>query len=605
MKIKKLGNLKFRTKIEAFGIAVCFLFIALNSVFANTVTINDTGISDDSGELFNFTSGLLSFGNGTCSGNVSAGNVSVSGDYVGGNVANWDTAYGWGDHSGEGYLLSNGDPYFNASDAFGFTWTMAAGWNSSGSGDFETTKIMNSNGNNWTATEANLQVAIDDLTSGNGTVWLPPCDLTITSTIYINNTGVKIIGQGAGFWEYDHGATKLKLGFSGEMFNVTNALHGDGHGSGVTFEGIKFYADDHTTFQGDCIVVSDLHNLQVINCGFSNINGTCVKFVDKCYSSSIVECDFINCGPTDAGTIYYGTDITAAIVKECVIENDYYIAIQDAGGTYCAISDNSFEGQGDSPRIATIYGSFLESCITNNNFGYNGDATAINITGDKVVITNNVIQQYGTGIYVQTGADYCIVSNNEFIETGGIGVFTDGAKTKIENNQFISGGSSSPAIKSTHTFVSIGGNTITNWDDTGILLDDANHNIIWNNVLQNFSNMDTGIYCHDANDIIIANNRIVTCNHSIDLDNSNVLRPFIVSNNWQGCTVDCIVDNTNSPRIMGNIDKDGDWWVQGSVEFNNVTAGNLTVDDKIIMSNGGVTWNIYVNATGVLKWEME
>lgn len=50
------------------------------------------------------------------------------------NSAHWNTAYGWGDHSTIGYLTSETDPVFTASDAAGITssditnWNIAYGW---------------------------------------------------------------------------------------------------------------------------------------------------------------------------------------------------------------------------------------------------------------------------------------------------------------------------------------------------------------------------------------------------------------------------------------------------------------------------------------------
>ncbi len=50
------------------------------------------------------------------------------------NSAHWNTAYGWGDHSTIGYLTSETDPVFTASDAAGITssditnWNTAYGW---------------------------------------------------------------------------------------------------------------------------------------------------------------------------------------------------------------------------------------------------------------------------------------------------------------------------------------------------------------------------------------------------------------------------------------------------------------------------------------------
>jgi len=36
----------------------------------------------------------------------------------------------------------------------------------------------------------------------------------------------------------------------------------------------------------------------------------------------------------------------------------------------------------------------------------------------------------------------------------------------------------------------------------------------------------------------------------------------------------------------------------------NVEFEDVTVDDELKMANGGTSWNMYVNATGVLVWEM-
>lgn len=43
---------------------------------------------------------------------------------------------------------------------------------------------------------------------------------------------------------------------------------------------------------------------------------------------------------------------------------------------------------------------------------------------------------------------------------------------------------------------------------------------------------------------------------------------------------------------------------QNVLTSSDVEFENVTVDNQIVMSNGGITWNIYVNATGVLVWEM-
>jgi hypothetical protein len=62
------------------------------------------------------------------------------------NISNWNTAYGWGDHSTEGYLTSftETDPVFTASEAANITstdtsnWDTAYGWGNHASAGYLT-----------------------------------------------------------------------------------------------------------------------------------------------------------------------------------------------------------------------------------------------------------------------------------------------------------------------------------------------------------------------------------------------------------------------------------------------------------------------------------
>jgi hypothetical protein len=44
------------------------------------------------------------------------------------DISNWDTAFGWGDHSSAGYLTEETDPVFTASDVYGVTSTDISNW---------------------------------------------------------------------------------------------------------------------------------------------------------------------------------------------------------------------------------------------------------------------------------------------------------------------------------------------------------------------------------------------------------------------------------------------------------------------------------------------
>jgi len=96
---------------------------------------------------------------------------------------------------------TDGGTVFILSDGTWINMTQLNTTSGGGGSGITDDRIHNSNGKNWTVSEANLQLAIDDLTTG-GTVWLPKCSLTLNDPthfnqpFYINNSDINIIGQG-------------------------------------------------------------------------------------------------------------------------------------------------------------------------------------------------------------------------------------------------------------------------------------------------------------------------------------------------------------------------------------------------------------------------
>jgi len=80
----------------------------------------DGGVAADELAVYGDTTGKLIAGSGITLADL--------------NIANWDTAYGWGDHSAAGYLTAETDPVFSASPAAGIVadditnWDTAFGW---------------------------------------------------------------------------------------------------------------------------------------------------------------------------------------------------------------------------------------------------------------------------------------------------------------------------------------------------------------------------------------------------------------------------------------------------------------------------------------------
>lgn len=65
--------------------------------------------------------------------------------WVAHSSTNWDTAYSWGDHSAAGYLTSETDPVFSASDVAGVTSTDISNWDTAyGWGDHSTQSYLTS-----------------------------------------------------------------------------------------------------------------------------------------------------------------------------------------------------------------------------------------------------------------------------------------------------------------------------------------------------------------------------------------------------------------------------------------------------------------------------
>lgn len=107
-----------------------------------TGTITITNTVTDTNTTYTFASGTTNGAFSVTPSGSSAQSVSI----YGWNGSNWDTAYGWGDHSAAGYLTSETDPVFTASDAYGITstdisnWDTAFGWGNHASAGYLTSE---------------------------------------------------------------------------------------------------------------------------------------------------------------------------------------------------------------------------------------------------------------------------------------------------------------------------------------------------------------------------------------------------------------------------------------------------------------------------------
>ena len=123
----------------------------------------------------------------------------LSGYALNTNVSNWDTAYGWGDHSQAGYLTTETDPVFAASPAASVTltkinqWDTAYGWGNHANGGYLVATAQDKT--NWNTafgwgdhSQAGYLTAETDtlatvLARGNST----SLDITTTGKLYYSN----------------------------------------------------------------------------------------------------------------------------------------------------------------------------------------------------------------------------------------------------------------------------------------------------------------------------------------------------------------------------------------------------------------------------------
>jgi len=104
-------------------------------------------------------------------------------------ITNWDTSYGWGDHSVEGYLKSETDPIFTASPASTITNTKITNWDTSyGWGDHSTAGYLTS----FTETNTSLSLATNILkyTDEAGAV------TNIDLSLYLDDTNLAKLTSG-------------------------------------------------------------------------------------------------------------------------------------------------------------------------------------------------------------------------------------------------------------------------------------------------------------------------------------------------------------------------------------------------------------------------
>jgi hypothetical protein len=154
----------------------------------------------------------------------------------------------------------------------------SSAWNGSATG-LNVTRITNSNGKYWPATGANLQLALNDLTTG-GTVWIPAGTIYLPDALYItyNNTSLK----GAGMYQSIIKMGIATAGHSLYVFGKQNIILSD-----FTYDGNNSYLGGGGQTNSHGIDVRGTKNFTLQNVRILHPAGTGLVLGDDAYDTFI------------------------------------------------------------------------------------------------------------------------------------------------------------------------------------------------------------------------------------------------------------------------------------------------------------------------------
>jgi len=388
-------------KILIILIILAFISGNIQGASTETITSTTTGLKLDFGEnWFNASNGTV--GKLDVSGTITADSFS------GGNVANWDTAY-----TERGSQIAGAD----------LTWA---------AGQLDVTAnaslnlIRNSNNNYWTASEANLRLAIFDLNSTNGgQVQVPVSRITLTSTLKVIDN-LLLSGYG--------NASELFLGNGADvdMLDITNqeniiieklCLNGNNASNAGTLNLIE-------------ITGSSTRNITIQNCYLTN-----------CNAGSIIDCE------EDTSYININNNYFSDIEPSATHPGGVWLS-----GTHCIVSDNYFVdcyGSGVVLECASDNSKQCEYHLIDNNIITGFTSHGIHMEGNSsggvtrtrskainCTITNNHIfdltgNAYGagdpsTGLIIREGT----VCDGNRVENVWRGMMISGNNTVVSDNVF-------------------------------------------------------------------------------------------------------------------------------------------------------------------------
>ena len=514
-------------------------------------------------------------------------------------ITNWDTSYGWGDHSVEGYLKSETDPIFTASPASTITNTKITNWDTSyGWGDHSTAGYLTS----FTETNTSLSLATNILkyTDEAGAV------TNIDLSLYLDDTNLAKLTSGtingatgiATFLRDD--ASSFTVDFS-QLFDDTNLSRIDS----ATFASgtLTLTRSDTSTASTVNLDGRYLQNLATqttdnLSEGSTNLYYTQARFNSALSTKSTTD--------LSEGTNLYYTDarVDARITNAGLFDGDYNsltnlptlfngqfgsltgkpttisgYGITDAfDGDYTNLTnkptlfDGKFSSLTNTPTTIAGYGITDALALgTTSTTALAGDTALFD--GDYTNLTNKpTIPAVLTDLSISDG------TNGQVLTTDGSGNFTFQAIS--------AGGSTTLSGLTDTTIASVQQFQSLQWSGTKWVNAYPNTQHLSNvDRLNNPTNGDTLVWNalnnqYEYSQAVVSDQALSTTD-DVSFNNITVTN-LIQANAFEGNIYDTngnvLLDNTNGAASFGgNISSNGSSSFSGTVDFNGATINNLNL----------------------------
>jgi len=423
---------------------------------------NPTQFVGNEGEVFyDPNNPILKLSNGTTPGGVSVGgeggsggiteetdpvfSASVAFGITSTDTSNWDTAYGWGDHSAVGYLTSfeETDPLFSDSDAAGIISTDISNWDTAyGWGDHSAVGYQTATSTSYAQTLI-VDPNGDDI-NGTGGPNAPFQTLQAAHDYADSNIPVSeqvVVKLNGGFHTGNLFVTRPNIHFVGPTYGQSKSTRIAGIVTVGTASSVSGYVNDMVTFENILIVTGTNSGTSVVTIGGTIGCSVVLKDVYVFTSSTTAKCIDVQ------NTASSGIQLE---LKNVVLQNQSSSGITlDINNTRYADIDllKMYGGSGTSMQIATtnavVYNTRFENTgvttaisvlssftsgqtalvlgnasITNPSANGNGIDIAANAITNVAQVAFNVGTSVGTGRAVKGVAGSVFVNGNNLIVPG-------------------------------------------------------------------------------------------------------------------------------------------------------------------------------------------